>query len=87
MTDWQSFEKLASSARCEAAPRVDVAARVLQSVRVRSCRTSRIDAPLVLFAGAALVAAVLLAMFALPAWDSVHNPLMFQFKPLSLVMK
>jgi hypothetical protein len=87
MIEWQTFEKLASSARGEVAPRVDVAAQVLQSVRERSCRTSRIDTPLVLFAGAALVAAVLLAMFALPAWDSVHDPLMFQFKPLTLVMK
>jgi hypothetical protein len=87
MLEWQTFENLASKARDEVAPRVDVAAQVLQSLRARSSRTSRVDAPLVLFAGAALVAAVLLATFALPAWDSVHNPLVFQFKPLTLVMR
>ncbi|HVC97312.1 MAG TPA: hypothetical protein VND64_26765 [Pirellulales bacterium] len=87
MLEWQTFEKLAARARGEVAPRVDVAAQVLQSVRTRSCRASRIDAPLLLFAGAALAAAILLATFALPAWDSVHNPLVFQFKPLTLVMK
>ncbi len=87
MLEWQAFEDLASKARGEVAPRIDVAGQVVQSVCAKSRRASRIDAPLLLFATAALAAAVLLTMFALPAWDSMHDPLVFQFKPLSLVMK
>ncbi|HUY35718.1 MAG TPA: hypothetical protein VMV69_23445 [Pirellulales bacterium] len=87
MPEWQAFENLAAKARSEVAPSLDVVGQVLHSLRARSRRASRVDTPLLLFAGAALVAAVLLATFALPAWDSVHNPLVFQFKPLTLVMR
>jgi hypothetical protein len=85
--DWRTFEELASQARREPAPCIDVTAEVLQTVRARSQRVSRIDAPLLLLAGAALAAALLLTMFALPAWDSMHDPLVFQLRSLTQVMK
>jgi hypothetical protein len=87
MLEWRTFEDLASQARREAAPRIDVTAHVLQTVRARPQRATRIDAPLLLFAGAALAAALLLTLFAMPAWDSMHDPLVYQLRSLTQVMK
>jgi hypothetical protein len=48
---------------------------------------ARVDSPVLLFAGAALAAAALVAIWALPAWDAVDDPLVALFKPLSLVLE
>ena len=81
------FESLAHRARGEQAPRVNVTGRVMAAIRRSSYRVERIDSPVLVFAGAALAAAALVAIWALPAWDSVHDPLVALFKPLSLVLE
>jgi RNA polymerase sigma-70 factor (ECF subfamily) len=68
-------------------PRVNVTGRVMAAIRRSSYRVARVDSPMLVFAGAALAAAALVAIWALPAWDSVHDPLVALFKPLSLVLE
>lgn len=87
MSDLRDFERWASEARREQAPRIDVAARVAATVseytaRQRERRTAWFESPL-LFAGASLVAATLVAMLAWPAWDSVQDPLVAFCRPFS----
>jgi hypothetical protein len=85
--DFSDFERLARRARGEPAPRVNVTGRVMAAIRRSSYRVARVDSPMLVFAGAALAAAALVAVWALPAWDSVHDPLVALFKPLSLVLE
>ena len=87
MSDLRDFERWASEARCESAPRIDVSARVAATVseyavRHLERRIAWFESPL-LFAGASLVAATLVAMLALPAWDSVQDPLVAFCRPFS----
>jgi hypothetical protein len=87
MSDLQDFERWASEARREHAPRIDVSARVAATLsenvaRQLERRTAWFESPL-LFAGASLVAATLVAMLALPAWDSVQDPLVAFCRPFS----
>lgn len=87
MSDLRDFERWVSEARREQAPRIDVSARVAAtvseySVRLLERRTAWLESPL-LFAGASLVAATLVAMLAWPAWDSVQDPLVTFCRPFS----
>jgi hypothetical protein len=45
------------------------------------------DSPLLAFAGFSLAAAVLVAFFALPCWESVQDPLVAFCKPLSAIFE
>lgn len=81
------FERLAAAARREPFPHVNVTGQVLARIRRSGYPVARIDSPALVFAGAALAAAALVAIWALPAWDSVHDPLVALFKPLSLVLE
>jgi hypothetical protein len=82
-----AFERLAQRARGEQSPRVNVTGRVMAAIHRSSYRVARVDSPVLAFAGVALAAAALVAIWALPAWDSVHDPLVALFKPLSLVLE
>jgi hypothetical protein len=87
MTSLSDFERLARAARCERVPRVNVTKQVLARIRRSGYPVARVDSPVLLFAGAALAAAALVAIWALPAWDAVDDPLVALFKPLSLVLE
>jgi hypothetical protein len=88
----ESFERLAEAARCERAPKIDVAAQVVatvESYRRRPVGYASLlaDSPLLAFAGLSLAAAILVAMLALPAWESVQDPLVAFCKPLSAIFE
>ena len=95
MSNLQRFERLVEAARAEPAPRVDVTARVVntvdllaaESLKYRPIASLRNDSPLLAFAGFSLAAAVLVAIFALPCWESVQDPLVAFCKPLSAIFE
>jgi hypothetical protein len=100
MSNLQQFERLVKAARAERAPRIDVAAKVVgtvqllagpslagQSVKYRAGTSLWADSPLLAFAGFSLAAAVLVAFFALPCWESVQDPLVAFCKPLSAIFE
>ncbi len=87
MTNLSDFERLAQLARRERAPRVNVAGQVMAAVHRSRYRVARVDSPALVFAGVALAAAVMVAIWALPAWESVQDPLVALFKPFSLVLE
>ena len=94
------FEKWAAAARAEQPPRIDVAERVRASVErlahgpivyapgvYRGPRSAWQESPLLMFAGASLVAAALVAAVALPAWESVQDPLVAFCRPFSNLLE
>lgn len=87
MTSLSDFERLARAARSQRVPHVNVTKQVLARIRRSGYPIARVDSPALVFAGAALAAAALVAIWALPAWDAVHDPLVALFKPLSLVLE
>lgn len=87
MTSLSDFERLAALSRNERVPRMNVTKQVLARIRRSGYPVARVDSPVLLFAGAALAAAALVAIWALPAWDAVDDPLVALFKPLSLVLE
>lgn len=58
-----------------------------QSLKYRSAASLWADSPLLAFAGFSLAAAVLVAFFALPCWESVQDPLVAFCKPLSAIFE
>ncbi|HUY92082.1 MAG TPA: hypothetical protein VMV10_25295 [Pirellulales bacterium] len=87
MTSLPNFERLALAARSQRVPQVNVTKQVLATIRRSGYPVVRVDSPVLVFAGAALAAAALVAIWAFPAWDAVHDPLVALFKPLSLVLE
>ena len=87
MTSLADFERLALAAQDQSVPHVNVTKQVLARIRRSGYPAARVDSPVLVFAGAALAAAALVAIWALPAWDAVHDPLVALFKPLSLVLE
>ncbi|HWB09438.1 MAG TPA: hypothetical protein VG826_09450 [Pirellulales bacterium] len=96
MSNLERFERLVEAARADRAPRIDVSAKVVgtvQSLAGLSLPGRRVatslwaDSPLLAFAGFSLAAAVLVAFFALPCWESVQDPLVAFCKPLSAIFE
>ena len=56
MTEWERFQRLAALARPDSAPRVEVAARVLRTIRAMDAPQT-VDLPMLIFSGVSLVAA------------------------------
>jgi len=89
--DLEQFARMAAAARAEQPPRIDVAERVRATVD-RLAHGPTIYAawqqsPLLVFAGASLVAAALVAAVALPAWESVQDPLVAFCRPFSNLLE
>lgn len=92
MADLTTFERLAVVARRDRAPKIDVAGQVVTTVEALRRRpvaggTWLADSPLLAFAGLSLAAAVLVAALALPAWESVQDPLVAFCEPLSGILE
>lgn len=92
MAELTTFERLAEAARRDRAPKIDVAGQVVTTVealrrRPAASGTWLADSPLLAFAGLSLAAAVLVGMLALPAWESVQDPLVAFCKPLSVIFE
>ena len=83
----EQFERWAAAARGERPPRVDVAERVRATVNRLAYQPAWYDSPWLLFAGASLAAAALVAAVALPAWESVQDPLVAFCRPLSNLLE
>lgn len=85
----EQFERWVAAARGERPPRVDVAERVRVTVNRLAHRPRLVwqDSPLLMFAGASLVAAALVAAVALPAWESVQDPLVAFCRPFSNLLE
>ncbi|HEV3342349.1 MAG TPA: hypothetical protein VG125_18410 [Pirellulales bacterium] len=95
MSNLQRFERLVEVARAEPAPRIDVTARVANTVELLAAESFKYrpaaslwaDSPLLAFAGFSLAAAALVFVFALPCWESVQDPLVAFCKPLSAIFE
>ena len=92
MVELTQFERLAAAARRECPPKIDVARQVVATVESWRQHPSvygtwMADSPLLAFAGLSLAAAVLVGMLALPAWESVQDPLVAFCKPLSAIFE
>jgi len=68
MTDFETFQRLARAARQEPVPRLDVAARVLRTVRAAE-RPREVELPLLLFSALSVVAASIVCVLAVRAWS------------------
>ena len=76
MDGLKAFEQLASAARKETPPQVDVTKRVLQSLRSRDhSRAGSMDKPLLVFSAVSFASAVIVAIVAAQAWFSLSDPL------------
>jgi hypothetical protein len=82
----QWLEAWAAQARQEPAPRLDVAAGVLQRIQARPSRRDT-ELPWLVFSGLSLVAASLLLLAAGDCWQSLTDPLAGLFSSLTLVMQ
>lgn len=87
MPKLSDFERLAHLARRERAPRVNVTGQVMAAIHRSRFRVARVDSPALVFAGVALAAAALVAIWAVPAWEAVQDPLVALFKPLSFALE
>jgi hypothetical protein len=80
MTEWERFQRLAALARLCPAPRPDVAARVLRTIRAMEAPQT-VDLPMLIFSGVSLVAASIGILLAMQAWSPLSDSLsgMFQW--------
>ena len=74
MTDLERFGRLAMLARREAAPRTEVAARVLRTIRAMEAPQT-MDLPMLIFSGVSLVAASIGMLLAVQAWSPLSDSL------------
>ncbi len=74
MTAEETLKRLARRGREDAAPQVDVTARVMAAVRVRSRNRPSDDRPLAWVAVIAAVVAIPAALVAQAAWQSWEDP-------------
>ncbi len=76
MEGLKSLEKLASAARRNPPPRIDVTDRVLRSLRTREeDAESPLNTPLLGFSAVSFASALIVAVLALQSWLSVHDPM------------
>jgi hypothetical protein len=88
MDAWETVERLAASARLEKPPRIDVTERVMQSLRARRPQRQRLpDTPLLGFSAISFASAVIVGLFAVQAWLSMHDPMVHLFDTVAMVMK
>jgi hypothetical protein len=89
MDGMKTLERLAAAARREPPPRIDVSEKVLVSLRAHeeAEELSRYPATLVKFSAASFAAAILLGVFALDAWFTLHDPLARLFDTVAMGMK
>jgi hypothetical protein len=80
MTEWERFQRLAALARRDSAPRVEVAGRVLRTIRAMDAPQT-VDLPMLIFSGVSLVAASIGVLLAMQAWSPLSESLsgMFQW--------
>jgi hypothetical protein len=80
MTEWERFERLAALARRVPAPRPDVAARVLRTIRAMEA-SQTVDLPMLIFSAVSLVAASIGILLVVQAWSPLSDSLsgMFQW--------
>lgn len=69
----QLLHNLSAAARSEPPPQIDVRARVLASLSVRSRRVA-LDIVPIAFAGAALTVAAVALTIVLPSWQTLTEP-------------
>jgi hypothetical protein len=86
MDAFERFEALAGLARAEPVPRLDVTQRVLWGIR-RAERANAFPWVLPVVSGLSAVAAAVVAVLALQAWDVLTDPLVGIFNPLSAVIQ
>ena len=79
MTEWERFERLATLARRDAAPRLDVAARVLRTIRATEAPRA-VDLPMLIFSGVSLAAAAIGIFLAMQAWSPLSDSLSGMFQ-------
>ena len=76
MDGLKAFEQLASAARKETPPQVDVAKQVLQSLHTGDyTRVVSMNKPLFVFGIVSLASAAIVAVIAAQAWFSMSDPL------------
>ena len=76
MDGLKAFEQLASAARKEIPPQVDVAKQVLRSLHTGDYnRGTSMNKPLVVFGAVSLASAAIVAAIAVQAWFSMSDPL------------
>jgi hypothetical protein len=80
MTEWERFQRLAALAQREPAPRPDLAARVLRTIRAAEAPQT-VDLPMLIVSGVSLLAASIGIMLAVQAWSPLSDSLsgMFQW--------
>jgi hypothetical protein len=80
MNQWNRFEAAVALARGEAAPRPDVAARVLRTICALESPQA-VDLPILIFSGVSLLAASIGILLAIQAWSPLSDSLsgMFQW--------
>jgi len=86
MNDLEKLLWLASRARREPIPPVDVSARVLARLRAPVERPAS-GLPLLAFSGLAAVAASIVLVIALESWSALSDPLAGLLSPLTMVMQ
>jgi len=86
MDAFERFETLAGLARVEPIPPLDVTQRVLGGIR-RAERASAVQWVLPVVSGLSAVAAAVVAVLALQAWDMLTDPLAGIFSSLTVVIQ
>ena len=74
MNPEERFRQLAERARLETPPRVDVANRVMAQLRSLTEENGAVVRPLAWVAAFSTATAVALALLALPAWQTLNDP-------------
>ncbi len=88
MDELVTFEKMASRARQEAPPQVDVTRQVIHSLRSREdALDNPMEKPLMVFSLVSFTSAVIVALFALDGWLSLSDPLGQTIHSLAMVMQ
>jgi len=86
MNHLDAFLLLASRARGEPAPAVDVSADVLRRIRAMGPRRD-VELPLLVFSGVSLLAATIVVAVAVSLWAPLADPLAGLFRPCFVVMQ
>lgn len=86
MNELERFERLASQARGDPVPPIDVAARVVRDLRSGVSRGEP-SGPLWVLSGLSVVAALIVSAVAIESWSALTDPLAGLFYPLTMVMQ